>query len=94
MVFVGLGGCGRKADPLPPIIEVPETTTDLTVHQEGTEAVLAWSYPQLTRAGRQLVDLARVEVWKLDVPPGQEQVGRGPRGRAAAAAHARPRTAH
>ena len=40
IAFLGLGGCGRKGDPLPPIIEVPETTTDLTVHQEGTEAVL------------------------------------------------------
>jgi predicted small lipoprotein YifL len=80
IALLGLGGCGRKGDPLPPIIEVPETTTDLTVHQEGAEAVLAWSYPQLTRAGRQLVDLGRVEVWKLDVPPGQEQVGTGASG--------------
>ena len=80
IAFLGLGGCGRKGDPLPPIIEVPETTTDLAVRQEGTEAVLTWSFPQLTRAGRQLVDLERVEVWKLDVPPGQEQVGSGPSG--------------
>ncbi|HPW55287.1 MAG TPA: fibronectin type III domain-containing protein [Thermoanaerobaculaceae bacterium] len=74
------GGCGRKADPMPPVIEVPETTTDLEVRQEGSEAVLDWSFPQLTRAGRRLVDLERVEVWKLDVPPGQEQVGGGPSG--------------
>ncbi len=74
------GGCGRKADPLPPVIEIPETTTDLTVRQEGSEAVLTWSFPQLTRAGRRLVDLERVEVWKLDVPPGQEQVGGGSAG--------------
>ncbi len=74
------GGCGRKADPMPPVIEVPETTADLEVRQEGGEAVLVWSFPQLTRAGRRLVDLERVEVWKLDVPPGQEQVGSGPSG--------------
>jgi hypothetical protein len=65
---------------MPPIIEVPETTADLAVRQEGTEAVLTWSFPQLTRAGRQLLDLGRVEVWKLEIPTGQEQVGSGPAG--------------
>lgn len=74
------GGCGRKADPLPPVIEVPETTTDLAVRQDGSEAVLTWSFPQLTKAGKRLVDLERIEVWRLEVPPGQEQVGSGPAG--------------
>jgi hypothetical protein len=73
-----LAGCGRKLPPLPPIIEVPETTTDLWVYQDANEVVLTWSYPQLTRGGQQLTDLARVEVWRLEVPPGQEQVGAGP----------------
>ena len=73
-------GCGRKAPPLPPILEVPETTTDLGAYQDGTEVVLSWSYPQLTRGGQQLTDLARVELWRLEVPPGQEQVGSGPQG--------------
>jgi hypothetical protein len=75
-----LAGCGRKLPPLPPIIEVPETTTDLWAYQDGSEVLLNWSYPQLTRGGRQLTDLARVEVWRLEVPPGQEQVGAGPAG--------------
>ncbi len=75
-----LSGCGRKAEPLPPIIEVPETTRDLVGVQVGNGALLMWSYPQLTRAGQQLRDLARVEVWKLDVPPGQESIGQGPSG--------------
>ncbi len=82
VAVVALGGCGRKADPLPPIKEVPETTTDLTVHQEGNDTVLTWSYPQLTRAGSPLVDLERVEVWRLPVPPGQEGVAAGPAGEA------------
>ena len=75
-----LAGCGRKLPPLPPIIEVPETTTDLWAYQDDCEVVLTWSYPQLTRGGQQLTDLARVEVWRLEVPPGQEQVGAGPSG--------------
>ncbi len=73
-------GCGRKLPPLPPILEVPETTTDLWAYQDNDEIVLTWSYPQLTRAGTPLTDLTRIEVWRLEVPPGQEQVGEGPAG--------------
>ena len=79
-VAVLLPACGRKSLPLPPIIEVPETTTDLWGYQDGTELVLTWAYPQLTRGGRPLNDLARVEIWQLQLAPGQEQVGSGPAG--------------
>ncbi|MGE5236394.1 MAG: fibronectin type III domain-containing protein [Acidobacteriota bacterium] len=75
-----LAGCGRKGDPLPPIVEVPETTTDLAVYQDLANIVLTWSYPQLTRAGRPLVDLERIEVWRMEVPPGQERMLAGPTG--------------
>ena len=75
-----MAACGRKSVPLPPIIEVPETTTDLWGYQDGSDIVLNWSYPQLTRGGRPLNDLARVEVWRLQLAPGQEQVGGGPAG--------------
>lgn len=79
VVFVtALVGCGRKGDPLPPIVEMPQTTTDLAVYQQEQLAILTWSYPQLTRAGHTLSDLARVEVWRLEVPPGQEAVVSGP----------------
>jgi len=80
LVLAAAAGCGRKLDPLPPIVEVPETTTDLWVHQEALDVVLEWSYPALTRGGRQLVDLARIEMWRLELPPGQEQIGSGPGG--------------
>jgi hypothetical protein len=73
-------GCGRKADPLPPIIEVPETTTDLFAIQEGDKVLLTWSFPQLTQGGRTLADLQFLDVGRLDVPPGQEGVGAGPGG--------------
>jgi hypothetical protein len=72
--------CGRKGPPLPPIIDVPETTTDLWVHQEINEAVLLWRYPSMSRSGRALTDLQRVEVYRLAVPPGQEQIATAPGG--------------
>jgi nitrous oxide reductase accessory protein NosL len=78
LALAALFACGRKGDPLPPIIEVPETTTDLSAYQDVMEVVLNWSYPQLTRAGRQLTDLVRVELWRMVVPPGQDESAAGP----------------
>ena len=77
-LVLALVGCGRKGDPLPPIVEVPQTTNDLAVYQQENQAILNWSYPQLTQAGHSLADLARVEVWRLEVPPGQEAAVTGP----------------
>lgn len=75
MVVVGLVGCGRKADPLPPQIRRADTTRDLSVYQEGREAVLRWSYPSMTTAGGPLPDLETVELWRAPIPFGQEPVG-------------------
>ncbi len=75
-----LAACGRKGPPLPPIIDVPETTTGLWSHQELDELVLTWKYPAMTKSGRTLTDLDRVDLYRLEVPPGQEQVTAGPNG--------------
>ena len=75
-----LAACGRKGPPLPPIIEVPETTTAIRLPQDINEVVLTWKFPALTRSGRTLTDLARVEVYRLEVPAGQESVAAGPTG--------------
>ncbi|MGC8917438.1 MAG: hypothetical protein ACP5NF_10725 [Thermoanaerobaculum sp.] len=80
LAFLVLAGCGRKGPPLPPLREVPETTTDLAVVQEEGEVILRWSYPALTRSGRPLGDLEAVEVWRAEVPPGQEKSLEGPQG--------------
>jgi hypothetical protein len=79
-VVLLLAACGRKGPPLPPIIEVPETTTGLTGYQDINELVLTWKFPSLTRSGRSLTDLARIEVFRLEVPAGQETVAAGPAG--------------
>jgi hypothetical protein len=74
-VVVGVAGCGRKGDPLPPQIRRADTTRDLSVFQEGREAVLRWAYPSMTTAGGPLPDLETVEVWRAPIPFGQEPVG-------------------
>jgi hypothetical protein len=75
-------GCGRRGAPLPPVVRVAERTRDLQVVQEGTFAVLTWSYPSMTRAGGPLPDLEAIEVWRLSLPSGQEPQGTSPQQRA------------
>jgi hypothetical protein len=65
-------GCGRKDDPLPPLIRKADMTRDLSVFQEGPESVLSWSYPSITTAGGPLPDVDAVEVWRATIPAGQE----------------------
>lgn len=72
LVGLALGGCGRKGPPLPPQVRVADTTRDLEVYQEGREAVLTWSYPDITTAGGPLPDVEAVEIWRATVPAGQE----------------------
>lgn len=73
--------CGRKEVPLPPQIRRAATTRDLAVIQEGTDAVLTWSYPAMTTAGGPLPDVEAVEVWRLAVPAAQEPQGSSTRDR-------------
>jgi predicted small lipoprotein YifL len=72
LVVLALVGCGRKGPPLPPQVRVADTTRDLEVYQEGREAVLTWSYPDITTAGGPLPDVEAVEVWRATIPAVQE----------------------
>jgi hypothetical protein len=67
-----LGGCGRRDDPLPPLIRRADATRDLAAFQQGMEAVLSWSYPSITTDGGPLPDVEAVEVWRATLPAGQE----------------------
>jgi len=55
---------------------IPQTTSDLVVTQRGSRVVLAWSYPALTTAGKQLGPIRRVVVYRyaepLPVPQGEQ----------------------
>jgi hypothetical protein len=66
------GGCGRRDDPLPPLIRRADATRDLVAFQQGMESVLSWSYPSITTDGGPLPDVEAVEVWRATLPAGQE----------------------
>jgi hypothetical protein len=74
-LFLGLAAagslaCGKKADPQPPLPRGPRAVSDLSVEQEGAEAVLTFSYPDRLLTGLPLTDLASIEVFRV--------VGAGP----------------
>jgi hypothetical protein len=68
--------CGKRGDPKPPVPMIPQTTSDLVVTQRGSRVVLAWSYPALTTAGKQLGPIRRAVVYRytepLPVPQGEQ----------------------
>lgn len=63
-----LGACGKKGDPAPPLLPIPQAAADLTVEQRGDELILRFAYPSTTAAGLPLPPLERVEVYELVRP--------------------------
>jgi hypothetical protein len=74
-ITLGAVGCGKKADPQPPLVRRADTTRDLAAYQDANEVVLDWGYPSMTTAGGPLPDLELIEVWRAPIPLGQEPEG-------------------
>lgn len=65
---VALTACGKKGDPLPPLLPVPAAAEDLTVQQRGVELILRFGYPRTTAAGMPLDAIERIEIYELVRP--------------------------
>lgn len=77
-------GCGKKGEPSPPLPRGANAVKDLTVEQEGGDAVLTFSYPDRLLDGRPLTDLDAIEIFRLPgatpaqvQPPRPSQPGAG-----------------
>jgi hypothetical protein len=81
-------GCGKKGNPQPPLAAIPERTTDLSVEQEGTNAMLRFRYPERLVNGERLTDLAQIDVYRVDQPPAALLQEVRPRAAASSADHA------
>lgn len=69
-VFCALAlSCGKKGDPQPPLPRGPNAVKDLTVEQEGDDAVLTFSFPDRLQTGAPLTDLESIEVYRVVDPP-------------------------
>jgi|HubBroStandDraft_3_1064219.scaffolds.fasta_scaffold01093_13 hypothetical protein len=64
------GGCGKEGPPVPPFRAVPAPTRDLAVRQRGPRAILSFTYPQTTPAGKPLEGVSAVAVSEAQRPLG------------------------
>ena len=62
-------GCGKKGDPEAPQPQGPRAVTDLTVEQEGDDAILTFAFPDRLMSGAPLTDLAAIEVYRVENAP-------------------------
>ena len=68
--------CGKKGDPQPPLPRGARAVSDLSVEQEGAEAVLTFSYPDRLLTGLPLTDLDRIEIYRVVNPPAALTAGK------------------
>jgi len=59
-----VAGCGRKLDPLPPILVVPARVEPVRLEQDGGDVVLRFPYPARTAQGAALTGLTKVTVYR------------------------------
>ena len=65
-------GCGSVGPPLPPLLNIPERSDDLSARQTTEGVVLEWTWPALTTEGMPLRDLSEFTVHRLELArPGQ-----------------------
>jgi hypothetical protein len=68
LVAAALSGCGKKGDPQPPLPRGPNAVSDLSVEQEGDDAVLTFTFPDRLLTGAPLTDLEAIEVFRVIHP--------------------------
>jgi hypothetical protein len=61
--------CGKKGDPEPPLPRGPNAVSNLSVEQEGDDAILTFAFPDRLMNGAPLMDLSAIEVYRVVNPP-------------------------
>jgi len=59
--------CGSIGEPLPPLLNIPERSQDLSARQTPEGVVLEWTWPPLTTEGRPLKNFYNFVVHRLEV---------------------------
>ncbi len=60
-------GCGSVGPPLPPLLNIPERSDDLSARQTPEGIVLEWTWPALTTEGMPLRNLSEFAVHRLEI---------------------------
>ena len=62
--------CGKKGPPLAPLRLVPAAVTDVSVRVTGQEVHLRFGLPNKNLNGPGRIDLDRIEIYAITMPPG------------------------
>ncbi len=81
---LALVACGKKGDPEPPLPKGPNAISNLSVEQEGDDAVLTFAFPDRLQTGAPLTDLSEIDVYRVVNAPPTLTSPRPPPGAAAA----------
>ena len=65
-----MAGCGKKGPPLPPLRLVPAPATEVTARRTASEVELRFTLPTRNQNGPGPIDLDRIEVHAITLPPG------------------------
>ena len=63
-VLLGVSACGKKLEPLPPVLVVPARPEPLEVYQDGSDVVIRFPLPTVTAQGDPLTALRKVTVYR------------------------------
>ncbi len=63
-------GCGAPGDPMPPLLNIPERTTDLEASQQAGELIVRWTLPSLSTEALPVKDLNRVVLLSREAEAG------------------------
>lgn len=71
LALLFLLSCGSVGEPLPPLLNIPGRSEDLSAHQTEQGIILEWTWPETTTEGMPLTDLERFGVYFMATSPGQ-----------------------
>jgi len=75
LTLVLLFSCGSVGEPLPPLLNIPERSHDLSARQTEQGIILEWTWPETTTEGMPLTDLERFGIHFMAAAPGQPPPG-------------------
>jgi hypothetical protein len=68
-VAFGVGSCGKRRPPLPPVERVQQRTEALSGVQRGNQILLSWPAPQRNASDGSVQSIRRVDVYRLAEKP-------------------------